>query len=194
MIEVVLRNVDYIGGASGLSGMSGTTLANVAVGTVVVLAAVLYMNRTRLGWAFKAVEQDEVAAQSMGLNVTFFKICAFTISAGIAGIAGAYYAHYMFFIDPQSFGFHTSLLILFYVLIGGYQTPWGAVTGAFLLTLIPEIFRGLEEWRLVVYGIIIVVMMAVRPQGLISEKTVKTIRSRFARKQRQSPSSISSLR
>ncbi|WP_141334454.1 MULTISPECIES: branched-chain amino acid ABC transporter permease [unclassified Paenibacillus] len=194
MIEVVLRNVDYIGGASGLSGMSGTTLANVAVGTVVVLAAVLYMNRTRLGWAFKAVEQDEVAAQSMGLNVTFFKICAFTISAGIAGIAGAYYAHYMFFIDPQSFGFHTSLLILFYVLIGGYQTPWGAVTGAFLLTLIPEIFRGLEEWRLVVYGIIIVVMMAVRPQGLISEKTVKRIRSRFARKQRQSPSSISSLR
>lgn len=173
IVQVFMRNIEYIGGASGYSGMTGTTLNYVLVTALVVLLFVLYINKSRLGWAFKAVEQDEVAAQSMGLNVTFFKICAFTISAGIAGIAGALYSHYMFFIDPNGFGLHTSLLILFYVLFGGTQTPWGAVAGAFLLTLIPELFRGLDEWRMVLYGSIIVVMMAVRPQGLITEQTVK---------------------
>jgi branched-chain amino acid transport system permease protein len=191
IIEVILRNVEYIGGSSGFSGMSGTTLFNVVIGTLCVLAAVLHIHHSRLGWAFKAVEQDEVAAQSMGLNVTFLKICAFTISAGIAGIAGGYYAHYMFFIDPQGFGFQTSLLILFYVIFGGYQTPWGAVAGAFILTLLPEIFRGLDEWRMVIYGFIIVVMMAVRPQGLVSEKSVKRMRN-FLRKRPKSTVSVSS--
>jgi branched-chain amino acid transport system permease protein len=97
----------------------------------------------------------------------------------------------MFFIDPQGFGFQTSLLILFYVIFGGYQTPWGAVAGAFILTLLPEIFRGLDEWRMVIYGFIIVVMMAVRPQGLVSEKSVKRMRN-FLRKRPKSTVSVSS--
>jgi branched-chain amino acid transport system permease protein len=181
LVQVFMRNLEYIGGASGYSGMSGTTLTHVIVTMVLVLLFVLYMNHTRLGGSFKAVEQDEVAAQSMGLNVTFFKIAAFTISAGIAGIAGSLYAHYMFFIDPHGFGFHNSLLILFYVLFGGVQTPWGAVVGAFILTLIPELFRGLEEWRMFVYGVIIVIMMIVRPQGLITEQTVATFKRIFQR-------------
>lgn len=177
LVKVVLNNLEYTGGSSGYSGMMGTTLTNVAVAALLVLAFVLHMKRSRLGRAFRAVEQDEVAAQSMGLNVTFFKICAFTISAFIAGIGGALYAHYMFFIDPNEFDFHTSLLILFYVLFGGYQTPWGAVAGAFLLTVIPEVFRSLEEWRMVLYGALIVIMMAIRPQGLISERTVQRVAS-----------------
>ncbi|MFC4767703.1 branched-chain amino acid ABC transporter permease [Effusibacillus consociatus] len=176
IIQVVMRNTEYIGGAAGYSGMSGTTLGHVLVTAILVLLFVLYMGGTRLGWAFKAVEQDEVAAQSMGLNVTFFKICAFTISASIAGIAGGLYAHFMFFIDPHGFGFHNSLLILFFVLFGGTQTPWGAVVGALILTLIPELFRGLEEWRMWLYGLIIVIMMAIRPQGVITEQTVKKLK------------------
>lgn len=176
LIQVLMRNTEYIGGASGYSGMSGTTLTHVVVMMVVVLLFVLYMNSTRLGWSFKAVEQDEVAAQSMGLNVTFFKLAAFTISAGIAGIAGSLYAHYMFFIDPNGFGFHHSLLILFFVLFGGVQTPWGAVVGATILTLIPELFRGVEEWRMLIYGVLIVIMMLIRPQGLITEHSIATCR------------------
>lgn len=180
IIQVCMRNIEYIGGASGYSGMSGTTLPLVLLTALLVLLFILYMNTTRMGWAFKAVEQDEVAAQSMGLNVTFFKISAFTISAAIAGIAGSLYAHFMFFIDPHGFGFHHSLLILFFVLFGGTQTPWGAVVGAFTLTLIPELFRGLAEWRMLIYGLIIIMMMIIRPQGLITEPTIKRLAAFFS--------------
>lgn len=179
LIEVLLNNLEYTGGASGMSGMTGTNLTNVVVVTILVLAFVLHVKHSRLGSAFKAVEQDETAAQSMGLNVIYYKICAFTISAAIAGIGGCLFAHYMFFIDPHEFDFHTSLLILFYLLFGGYQTPWGAVVGAFILTILPELFRGLEEWRMVVYGAMIVIMMAIRPQGLISDKTFRSLAIRY---------------
>jgi branched-chain amino acid transport system permease protein len=163
------------GGAAGYSGMTGTTLPLVVVLAVLVLLFVLHVDRTRLGWSFKAVNQDETAAHTAGINVVYVKLTAFTLSAGIAGLGGALYAHYMFFIEPMNFGFHVSLMILFYVLFGGTQNPWGPVTGAVILTLLPELFRGFADWRMVIYGIIIVVMMIIRPQGLVTNDTISAI-------------------
>lgn len=179
LANVIFRNTEMIGGASGFSGMTGTTLPLVAVLAVMVLLFVLYLDRTRLGWSFKAVNQDETAAQTSGINVVHVKLTAFTISAGIAGLGGALYAHYMFFIEPLNFGFHVSLMILFYVLFGGTQNPWGPVVGALILTLLPELFRAFADWRMVIYGLIIVVMMVIRPQGLITNETISLIAKAF---------------
>jgi len=175
LANVIFRNMEIIGGAAGYSGMTGTTLPLAAVLAVLTLLFVLYLDRTRLGWSFKAVNQDETAAQTSGINVVYVKLTAFTISAGIAGLGGALYAHYMFFIEPLNFGFHVSLMILFHVLFGGAQTPWGPVVGAFILTLLPELFRAFADWRMVIYGLLIVVMMVLRPQGLITNETVTAV-------------------
>ncbi|MFC4769073.1 branched-chain amino acid ABC transporter permease [Effusibacillus consociatus] len=180
VLQVVLQNVEYIGAASGMGGMQGTTFPLVWATVALCLLFCHRLNKSRLGQAFKAVQQDEVASLSMGIHNTYMKLLAFTISAGMAGIGGGLYAHYIFFIDPHAFGFHTSLLILFYVIFGGVETFWGAALGALILTLLPEVIRPLEEWRMVVYGLLIIVMMMIRPQGLLSASTVAKIASVFS--------------
>lgn len=175
VVQVVLQNIEYIGGASGMGGMQGTTLSLVWVFVTLSLLFSYRLNRSRLGSAFKAVQQDEIASFSMGIHNTYMKLLAFAISAGMAGIGGGLYAHYMFFIDPHAFGFHLSLLILFFVIFGGVETFWGAALGAFILTMLPEIIRPLADWRMIVYGIMIMIMMMFRPQGFLSASAVSKI-------------------
>ncbi|QGG47424.1 branched-chain amino acid ABC transporter permease [Heliorestis convoluta] len=182
VVQVFFHNFKYTGGASGISGMSGTTLYLVWFMVALTILFAWQLTHSRIGWAFKAVHEDEVAAQSMGLNITYLKVTAFGVSAAIAGIAGALYSHYIFFIDPHAFGYHTSLLILFYVIFGGAQTFWGAALGALVLTLLPELIRGMQEWRLTFYGILIMAMMVLRPQGLISHDTINWIKDFFSKK------------
>lgn len=111
----------------------------------------------------------------MGLNTTWIKVMAFAQGAFIAGFGGGLYAHYTFFIEPSSFGFFHSLIILFFVIFGGIEIFWGSVLGATILTAVLEILRFALSWRIAFYGIIIVVTMLVRPQGLIDKNLMNLI-------------------
>lgn len=193
VLQVILQNIEYIGASSGMGGMQGTNLFLVWAFVALCLVFCHRLHQSRLGWAFKAVQQDEIASLSMGIHNTYIKLLAFTISAGMAGIGGGLYAHYMFFIDPHAFGFHTSLLILFFVIFGGAETFWGAALGALILTLLPELFRPLADWRMIIYGILIIMMMMIRPQGLLSASTVLKIRNLLHPKKAGSSSAIGSI-
>lgn len=124
---------------------------------------------SRTGRAMIAIREDDIAAEAMGINVFKYKLLAFTISAFFAGLAGSFYAHYVTFIDPQSFTFDESIQILSMVILGGMGSIPGSIIGALVLVSIPEILRSVQEYRMVLYGIVLVVMMLVRPQGLFGD-------------------------
>lgn len=122
---------------------------------------------TYLGRSFKAVRDDEDAAGFMGIHVAKYKIVAFIMGGVYAGLAGSFYAHYITFISPDTFMYQDSTLALCMVFLGGAGTIIGPVIGAFVLVIIPELLRFLVEWRMLVVGVIMVVMMIYRPQGIM---------------------------
>ncbi|MBI2954373.1 MAG: branched-chain amino acid ABC transporter permease [Chloroflexi bacterium] len=169
VVQSFFRNFDYVGGATGFRGMKGVTVWMVALAVVLMAFFIWRLESSRLGRSFEAVRDDEMVANTMGLNTTYIKVLAFAIGAAMASLAGALYAHFILFIAPEHFDFWQSILPTFYVILGGVQTLWGAALGAVILTLLPEYFRPLKEWWIIVYGLAIVAMMAYRPQGLISK-------------------------
>lgn len=122
---------------------------------------------SKIGRAFLSIKEDELAATMMGIKTVRYKVLAFTLSAILSGLVGAFYAHFMRYIDPNSFTFDTSILILSIVILGGMGTMRGMYLGAALLVAFPEVLRSLEAYRFVVYGLILVVMMRFRPQGIL---------------------------
>lgn len=120
-----------------------------------------------LGRAFQAIRDDEDAAEFMGIDIAKYKIFAFVIGGMFAGLAGSFYAHYITFISPDTFVYQDSATLLAMVFLGGAGTVVGPVVGAILLVLFPEIFRFLVEWRMLVIGALIVLLMVYRPQGVL---------------------------
>src|SRR5262249_55684334 len=175
---------------------------------VVVLVAILIvflarLERSSLGRAMDSIEQDETAAEVMGIDVVRIKLSAFAIGATIAGLAGALFAHHTTYVDSTTFNIMLAVEILTYVVVGGGSTYWGPALGACVLTLLPEFLRTLRDgleltpvaWtnfypmnriydflhgfldfenakRLIVYGIILIVMMIVRPDGLLTRDSM----------------------
>lgn len=129
--------------------------------------ACLALKKSHTGRAFLAIKDDELAATMMGINTSRFKILSFVISAFITGIAGGFYSVVNGYIEPTNFVFNISIMILSVVIVGGLGTIRGMIFGAALLQLFPEVFRGLNEWRFVVYGLLLVIMMRFRPQGAL---------------------------
>ena len=134
--------------------------------------------RSRTGRALISIREDELASEAMGINVLKYKVIAFTVSSFFAGIAGSFYAHYASFIDPQSFTFDESIQILSMVILGGMGSNPGVVLGAVILVSVPEMLRGLQEYRMLIYGAVLVVMMLVRPQGLLGGIKITDILNR----------------
>ena len=167
LTQIVFLNWDYVGRASGMTGMRGANLPLVAATVLVVVVYLWLVSRSRVGLAYAAVREDEAAARASGLNVTHIKVIAFGQGAFVTGLAGALYAHQILHIDPSNFGVQQSLLIVLYVMFGGLATFWGPLLGAGVLTLLPEWFDFLRDWYLIVYGLLFVLLMIVRPQGLI---------------------------
>lgn len=126
-----------------------------------------FIVKSKFGRALTAIRDDEVAAVMMGVRITHYKIVAFVVGAFFAGLAGAFYAHLIRFIDPNTFTFDTSILILSIVILGGMGTIKGMFLGALLLISFPELLRFVQEYRFVMYGLILVLMMRFRPQGLL---------------------------
>lgn len=179
---VMLNWTDLTRGAMGLPGIPAPSLFGVPldnslfyyylIGLLVVLS-VAAMHRiidSRLGRALIAIREDELAANSAGINVTAYKITAFALGAFFAGIAGSFYAHYTSFIDPHSFAFAESIAVLAMVVLGGMGSIWGSVAGAIVLTILPELLREISEYRLIVYGFIMVMVTLLRPQGLFGRQ------------------------
>ena len=138
---------------------------------VLVSLACVAIIRSRSGRAFQAIKEDEIAATMMGIKTTRFKILAFILSATIVGIAGALYASLMPHIDHDAFTFDVSVLIVSMVIVGGMGTMRGMFLGAIVLISFPEVSRFLMEYRFVVYGLLLILMMRFRPQGILGWKS-----------------------
>jgi len=128
----------------------------------------LHHSRTGLTW--NAIREDEIAARCAGIHVSRYKVLSFCINCFLDGVTGAVYAHYVCFISPENFQFMLSVVVVTMVILGGMDNTFGVVFGAVLLTLLPEKFRIFQEFRLLMYGIIVISTLVFRPQGLFPQK------------------------
>lgn len=141
-------------------------------------------NNSRVGRAFAAIKMDEKAAESMGINITYYKVLSFTQGAILAGFAGAIYAHVMAYISPADFAYHRAIEILIFSVFGGSEVIWGAIFGATFMTVLPEALRFISEYRYMIYGVILVLMMAFRPQGIIDSSILQWLKKNIKLKRR----------
>lgn len=142
----------------------------ILVFTVLAAVVVHRLIQSQIGRAWIAIREDEVAAEAMGIDTTWIKTLAFALGAGIAGVAGVLFAARYTFISPESFTFLESVRILSMVVLGGMGSLPGAILGGVLLTVLPEMLRGLASYRMLIFGVALVVMMVFRPQGLLGKR------------------------
>lgn len=170
IIRVIIQNLNFVGGARGLTGIP--KISNFFwVFSVVALLVFIITNlvNSTYGKGFLAVRDDEVAAQAMGINTTKYKVVAFVTGAFFAGIAGGLYAHFVTYITPSQFGFIKSIEIVVMVIVGGMGNTIGVIIAAILLTILPEALRGVAEYRMVIYSLMLIIIMISRPQGLFGK-------------------------
>jgi branched-chain amino acid transport system permease protein len=169
IIRVVLENMDSVGAASGLKGIPNYTnffwAWSVAAVTVFVVGCLV---NSTYGRGFIAVHDDEIAASSVGINPVRYKVTAFVIGAFFAGVAGGLYAHHKQFLSPTGFDFMKSIDIVVMVILGGMGRTAGVIVAAIVLTLLPEFLRGFAEYRMIIYALLIIILMIVRPQGIFN--------------------------
>lgn len=168
IVQALLLNMNVVGGAAGYPVTAFIRLPVVVGFAAVVMLLVWLLFTTRFGIAVRAVHDDERVADLMGIEVRGFQVAAFVLGSFIAGIGGGMYAHHFSYIEAQYFNITLSITIVLYVLLGGTQTVFGPLIGAAVFTLLPELLRGSANWRYVVFAAGIIVMMALRPQGLIT--------------------------
>jgi branched-chain amino acid transport system permease protein len=177
IVRVFFLNFSPTGAAQGFRGMPFVTSLPVVAGLAVAVAVLAARTASsRMGRAFAAINRDELAAEVVGIDVIRAKLASFTVGAVVAGLAGALWAHYVQFIEPEEFGFARSVMPFTFVVVGGIETFWGALVGAAVLTLLPEWLRFLKEWRLALYGLAMLAVMIVRPQGLIDHRLLVAMR------------------
>src|SRR6056297_709964 len=179
IVAAVFQNVEFFGAAMGLSvpapNWFGEPLSYQGYLTIVIILIILVIifskliEKSWLGMALGAIRNNEMAADSLGIDTKKFKIMAFVIGTAIADLTGAVYAHYMTFIMASDFGFLTSVTILSMVILGGNNTIRGPIIGAVILGLIPEVFRFISDYRLLVYAGILILMIRFQPSGLLGD-------------------------
>ena len=206
IIQVIILSWDYTGGAQGFRNIPFNRYTmGWCFGLIVVLMIFFArLERSSLGRAMDSIEQDETAAEAMGVDVVRTKLFAFGTGAAIAGLAGALFAHQTTYVDSTTFNILLSVEILTFVVVGGGSTYWGPALGAFVLTLLPQLLRTFRDaleltpvsWtnfypmnriydflydfldfenakRLIAYGIILIVMMIVHPDGLLTRDSMR---------------------
>ncbi|MBI4010735.1 MAG: branched-chain amino acid ABC transporter permease [Candidatus Rokubacteria bacterium] len=181
IIYLVLLNwLALTRGPLGIPAIPGPALLGLDLGTprrqyylalalaILTTAVVSRLVNSRFGEAIQAIREDEIAAEAMGVPTTRLKVLTFTVSAALAGVAGAFFAHYTSFISPSSFTLVESILVLSLLVFGGMGSIEGSIAGAVLLTVAPEVFRFLAEYRMVIYGTLLLGLIVFRPQGLLA--------------------------
>ena len=183
IVGAVFKYFSFFGGSMGIVDIPTPTIFGKPLGTAgyfaltfafVILAVLtsLYFSRTWGRLAMEAAGEDEMAAKAMGINVAKFKIYAFAISSAYAGIAGALWAHYVGSVFPENFGFDRSIDILAMLVLGGLGTIRGAIFGAFLLQVLPEALRFIQEYRMLISGAVLAIMMVFQPMGLLGKGSI----------------------
>lgn len=183
IIRVIILACDFTGGAKGLRGIptilpkgsDATSLALakysyvfwLAVITVVVIWAFV---RSRHGRAVIAIREDEIAAEASGIHTTYYKLFAFVMAAFFAGVAGSVYAHHIGVLDPGKFNFDYSVEILLMAVLGGLGSTTGSIIAAVALTILPEFLRGFEDYRMLIYAVILIIVMLFKPSGLMGQR------------------------
>jgi branched-chain amino acid transport system permease protein len=171
IIRIVFLNLDITNGAAGLFiGVQYTNwlwLFIFTAGTVLLITN--FINSSH-GRACISIREDEIAAEAMGINTTKYKVVAFIFGAFCAGIAGALYSSYFYFIKPDLFGFLKSIDILVIVVLGGLGSISGSILAAFLLAIISSLLQSFPEIRMVIYSVLLIVIMLFRPQGIMGSK------------------------
>lgn len=193
VVHQLLNNLEFTGGPNGLVGIPVPSLfghsfsspihifgfrlpnhANFFYLSLALLAlAILFAKRlhnSRVGLAWNALRADELAARCQGINVTWYKVLAFAVDAFLAAFAGTIYAFYVSFISPDNFTFLVSVMIMTMVIVGGMDNIMGVIVGAFLLTILPEKLRVFSDYRILLFGVTVILFLIVRPQGLFPQR------------------------
>lgn len=171
IVKVIFLNLELTNKALGLTVPSPRSFIPLPVMVwliaILMIAATSFISNSRLGRALKAIRDDEIAAESMGINLAWYKVQSFAIGGFMAGVGGSLYAHFISYINPSDFGFLKSVDILSMVVLGGLGSVPGAVVGATVLGAAPELLRFMAQYRMLVYGVLLVLMMVFRPNGLM---------------------------
>ncbi|WP_196592389.1 branched-chain amino acid ABC transporter permease [Pectinatus frisingensis] len=176
IIRIVIMNVNYVGGAAGFMGIPRHT--NFAWAFFVMLFVLFFIKNyvnSSYGRACVAIRENEIAAEAMGVNTTKYKVLAFTIGAGFAGVAGCLFAHTFYIIHPSSFTFLASFNYLIMVVMGGMGSITGSIAGAFILTTVSALLSNWPELRMSIYALILIALMFYRPQGLFGNIEITSL-------------------
>ena len=190
---LMVHNMQWTGGPNGVPGIMkpkifGFSLAHsLKIGGIILPGGLFYFYFTLIfmliaaviayrfhyswmGLAWNALREDEISSKCYGIDITMNKLYAFVFGSIFAGVAGVLYAHFVGFVSPENMTFHVGLLFVSMVILGGMDNVLGVIVGAALLVIIPEKFRAFQDFRLLFYGIILILMLLFRPQGLIPFK------------------------
>lgn len=182
IVRVLFLNMEITNGAAGLNGIP--RFANWLWFYFFLVATIIIINnfiRSSHGRACISIREDEIASESMGINTTKYKVMAFALGAFFAGVAGALYASYFYFLKPDLFGFLKSIDILVIVVLGGMGSISGSIIAAILLALVTTFLQSFTAVRMILYAVILVVIMIFRPQGLMGTKEITDL-FKFRRK------------
>ncbi len=171
IVKVILTNLEVTNGAQGLTGIPRIMSFPLAYFTMVFIVAViaLFMN-SRHGRAMLSIREDEIASESVGINITKYKIIGFVMASMFGGVGGAIYAFQIGFLAPTAFNFVKSIDIFVIVVLGGMGSLSGAIVAAIVLTFLPEALREFATYRLLIYSTLLILTMLFRPQGLMGTK------------------------
>jgi branched-chain amino acid transport system permease protein len=192
IIRVFILNIDAVGGARGLGGIP--QLANFfwiylfAAATIVVVSRIV---RSSFGRTLIAIREDEIAAEAMGVNTTRSKVISFVVSSAMAGVAGGLFAHYLMYLHTNSFTFIRSFEIIIMVVIGGLGSITGSVLGAVLFIGLTEGLREFAQYRMLLFSLLLVVIVIVRPQGILGHRELWSFLPRRRKSEQPAPPAIS---
>ncbi|MBP7331230.1 MAG: branched-chain amino acid ABC transporter permease [Firmicutes bacterium] len=171
IIRVTLQNIDYVNGPAGIMGISKlSTWSWLFGGAIITIVVIVNLVNSSYGRAIISIREDEIASELMGINTTKYKVLAFVVGAGFAGLAGALYAHYFYIIKPETFNFLKSFDILVMVVLGGLGSTTGAIIAALFITALTAALQSFPAIRMVLYALILIIVMIYRPQGLMGNK------------------------
>ena len=192
VVRVFFHNFEYLVqvggikvGPAGPQGFRGinvlTAWPEILVAVLLVVGVFAWIERSRLGLSANAVREDETAALCAGINIVAVKVGMFSLGAVVAGVGGGLYATYVSYISSDNFGFHLALISIFFVAVGGTERFIGPVVGALLLTALPEVLRVAGDYRMIVYGLIVLAVMVLCPRGLADEVRARVAKAKARR-------------